>query len=89
MSTSGAPQQVFGQAFAGHPPENHERYLVPAIGAPLATTLAAAATLRSGERLLDVAVPDIDAGLLAVARAAAAASTATPIQWVSSEGRLI
>lgn len=33
----------------------YERYFVPTIGAPLATTLIAAANLRSGERVLDVA----------------------------------
>lgn len=39
MTTTGAPQQVFGQAFGPNPTENYERYFVPAIGAPLATTL--------------------------------------------------
>ena len=101
MTTTGAPQQVFGQAFGPNPTENYERYFVPAIGAPLATALVAAATLRAGERVLDVACGtgivarlsaeqvgaagrvagvDINAGMLAVARAAAA-STAPPIQW--------
>lgn len=38
-----------------NPAENYERYFVPAIGAPLASGLVAAAALRSGERVLDVA----------------------------------
>ena len=101
MTTTSAPQQVFGHAFGGNPAEHYERYFVPAIAAPLATTLVAAANLRSGERVLDVACgtgivarlsadhvgaagrvagADVNAGMLAVARAVTA-STATPIQW--------
>jgi SAM-dependent methyltransferase len=34
---------------------NYERYFVPAIGGPLAEELVAAAALRTGERVLDVA----------------------------------
>jgi len=37
------------------PPENYERYFVPAIGAPVAEDLVERAALRSGERVLDVA----------------------------------
>ncbi len=44
-----------GKAYGGSPPENYERYFVPAIGAPLATDLIADAALRPGERVLDVA----------------------------------
>lgn len=36
-------------------PENYERYFVPAIGAPLAADLVAAAAPQPGERVLDVA----------------------------------
>jgi SAM-dependent methyltransferase len=36
------------------PPENYERYFVPAIGKPLALDLLRLATLRPGERVLDV-----------------------------------
>lgn len=36
-------------------PENYEAYFVPAIGAPLAADLIAAARLHPGERVLDVA----------------------------------
>lgn len=42
-------------AYRGTPPENYERYFVPAIGGPLATDLVAAAGLRPSERVLDVA----------------------------------
>lgn len=37
------------------PPENYERYFVPAIGRPLAVDLVEEAELRPGERVLDVA----------------------------------
>lgn len=39
----------------GSPPENYERYFVPAIGEPLARDLIDRAALRAGERVLDVA----------------------------------
>jgi len=39
----------------GSPFENYERFFVPAIGAPLADDLIETATLRPGERVLDVA----------------------------------
>ncbi len=42
-------------AFRGTAAENYERYFVPAIGSPLAEDLVAAACLREGERVLDVA----------------------------------
>jgi ubiquinone/menaquinone biosynthesis C-methylase UbiE len=42
-------------AYGGTPPENYERFFVPAIGAPLAADLVRAAALRPGERILDVA----------------------------------
>jgi ubiquinone/menaquinone biosynthesis C-methylase UbiE len=42
-------------AYRGAPPENYERYFVPAIGAPLANDLVAAAGLRPGDRVLDAA----------------------------------
>jgi len=48
-------EQHFGQAFGGKPPENYERFFVPAIGAPLAADLIRLAELRTGERVLDVA----------------------------------
>jgi ubiquinone/menaquinone biosynthesis C-methylase UbiE len=41
--------------YKGTGPENYERYFVPAIGAPLANDLVAVASLRPGERVLDVA----------------------------------
>jgi ubiquinone/menaquinone biosynthesis C-methylase UbiE len=48
-------EQHFGKAYRGNPPTNYERFFVPAIGAPLATDLVRPATLRPGERVLDVA----------------------------------
>lgn len=47
--------QHFGEAYSGSPPENYERFFVPAIGTPLATDFIRLAALRSGERVLDVA----------------------------------
>jgi SAM-dependent methyltransferase len=41
--------------FIGNVPENYERYLVPSIFAPWAHDLIEAATLRPGERVLDIA----------------------------------
>jgi ubiquinone/menaquinone biosynthesis C-methylase UbiE len=41
--------------YAGNPAENYERYFVPDIGEPFAKRIVAAATLRQGERVLDVA----------------------------------
>lgn len=38
-----------------NPPENYERFFVPAIGEPLAKKLVREAALRPGERVLDVA----------------------------------
>ena len=48
-------QQHCGKAYGGSVPENYERYFVPAIGAPAANGLIQIATLRPGERVLDVA----------------------------------
>ena len=41
--------------YNGSGPENYEKYFVPAIGAPLAADLVNLASLRHGERVLDVA----------------------------------
>jgi ubiquinone/menaquinone biosynthesis C-methylase UbiE len=49
------PQHNFYEAYGGSAPENYERYFVPVIGTPLATDLIDIATLRPGERVLDVA----------------------------------
>lgn len=49
------PQSVYGDAYRGSGPENYERYFVPEIGRPSAAGLIAAAELRPGERVLDVA----------------------------------
>jgi ubiquinone/menaquinone biosynthesis C-methylase UbiE len=48
-------QAFYDTSYAGSPPENYERYFVPAIGAPVAADLIAAAAIRPGERVLDVA----------------------------------
>ncbi len=48
-------QQIFGKSYGGSAPENYEKYFVPAIPAPLARDLMAAAQLRPQESVLDVA----------------------------------
>ena len=48
-------ERPFGGACGASPPENYERFFVPAIGAPLAADLVRSAALREGERVLDVA----------------------------------
>lgn len=48
-------QQFFDEAYGSKPPENYERFFVPAIGEPLAHDLTRLAALRPGERVLDVA----------------------------------
>ena len=53
--TTRMPQHNFYEAYGGSAPENYERYFVPVIGTPLATDLIDIATLRPGERVLDVA----------------------------------
>lgn len=50
-----AQGQAQAQLFSKSPAENYERYFVPAIGAPMAEDLIAAANLQPGERVLDVA----------------------------------
>jgi len=53
VSTS-TPAVSFKQ-YGGNAAENYERYFVPTIGMPFATTLLDAAGLHQGERVLDVA----------------------------------
>jgi ubiquinone/menaquinone biosynthesis C-methylase UbiE len=48
-------RQHFDKAYGGSPPQNYERYFVPAIGAPVADDLIKVAALRQNERVLDVA----------------------------------
>jgi SAM-dependent methyltransferase len=45
----------FDRTYSGMPPENYERFFVPAIGEPMAHDLMHLAELRPGERVLDVA----------------------------------
>lgn len=94
--------------YRGTGPENYEKYFVPAIGAPLAADLLAAAALRPGEKVLDVACGtgivtrlaaaqvgdrgsvaglDVNAGMLAVARAAA--PDGAPIEWYETGAEAI
>ena len=101
MAITGASQHVYHKAFGGNAAECYERYFVPVIGGPFADDLVAAAALRPGERVLDVACGtgvvarraadhvgpngsvagvDVNAGMLAVARAAAV-SVRPAIQW--------
>ncbi|HVM40234.1 MAG TPA: methyltransferase domain-containing protein [Acidimicrobiia bacterium] len=47
--------QVSYRNFSGTAAENYERYFVPAIGKPVSDALMAAAALRDGEEVLDVA----------------------------------
>ena len=48
-------KQYFSEEYGLKPPENYERFFVPAIGEPVAYDLIRLAALRSGERVLDVA----------------------------------
>ena len=55
MSTTSAAQRLYGQPFGDEAAQHYEHGFVPAIGAPFAADLVAAAALRKGERVLDVA----------------------------------
>jgi len=48
------PDLAYDETFSENTAENYERFFVPAIGEPVARDLVAAATLRAGERVLDV-----------------------------------
>lgn len=48
-------QPFFGETYGSKPPQNYERFFVPAIGEPLARDLIRRAAVRPGERVLDVA----------------------------------
>ncbi|HSA55331.1 MAG TPA: methyltransferase domain-containing protein [Gemmatimonadaceae bacterium] len=55
MPATSAAQRVYGEAFGVAEAQHYEQGFVPAIGAPFAAELVAAAALRGGERVLDVA----------------------------------
>lgn len=68
-------EATYDESFSKEIAENYERDFVPAIGRPMAEDLVAAADLRPGERVLDVACGtgvvaglDPNPGMLAVAR---------------------
>jgi ubiquinone/menaquinone biosynthesis C-methylase UbiE len=48
------PPRHFDSSYGTSAPENYERFFVPAIGRPLAQQLVQRASLRPGERVLDV-----------------------------------
>jgi len=48
-------KQHYDETYGSKPPQNYERYFVPAIGEPVARDLIRKANLRPGERVLDVA----------------------------------
>jgi SAM-dependent methyltransferase len=48
-------EKISFETYRGGAAENYERHFVPAIGAPLAADLVELATLRPGERVVDVA----------------------------------
>lgn len=48
-------KQHYDETYGSKPPQNYERYFVPAIGEPVAKDLIRKAELRPGERVLDVA----------------------------------
>lgn len=48
-------KQHYDETFGSKPPQNYERFFVPAIGEPVARDILAKAALQPGERVLDVA----------------------------------
>jgi ubiquinone/menaquinone biosynthesis C-methylase UbiE len=64
-------QQSAFRHFGGSAPENYERFFVPLIATPLAADLIDVATLRQGERVLDVACGTGVVARLAAERVAA------------------
>lgn len=55
MTTAATSHHPYSETYGGSATENYERFFVPVIGGPLARDLIAAAGVKPGERVLDVA----------------------------------
>jgi ubiquinone/menaquinone biosynthesis C-methylase UbiE len=55
MTRAGTSNSVYDRTYGGSAPEIYQQHFVPAIGQPLAVDLVAAAGIRAGQQVLDVA----------------------------------
>jgi ubiquinone/menaquinone biosynthesis C-methylase UbiE len=76
MTATTGPQLAYGKSYGGNAPENYERYFVPVIAGPLAKDFIAAASLRPGEHVLDVATGTGIVARLAAERVGSAGTVA-------------